>query len=92
MAYSRWLQSRWYTYWLCQDNVPNLEFYEEVFVICSLISFTFEELFENMDACLDKVRRADQEATNEEIEELRGYMNQFLEDVVRIPGPMVGGV
>jgi len=45
-----------------------------------------------MDACLDKVRRADQEATNEEIEELRGYMNQFLEDVVRIPGPMVGGV
>ncbi len=92
MAYSRWTASRWYTYWLDQGRVPGLEFTEEMFIIGGLASFSFEALFNDMDGCLEKVRKVDPEATDEEIEELRGYMNQFLEDVVRTPGPMVGEV
>jgi uncharacterized UPF0160 family protein len=79
MSYSRWLNSVWYTFWMVQDK--ETENYDTaIFEICGVTGFTSKELRTNVQKCLNKVRKK-VDATEEEILELKSYMNEFLEDV-----------
>jgi hypothetical protein len=78
MAYSRWSTSRWYSYYSTSSgqgiNSQALE-------ICSVASFTYEELKYKIDSCINRVQKEDPEATKKEIEELKGYIQEFIADV-----------
>jgi hypothetical protein len=85
MSYSRWVQSRWYTFW---HNTDSLVRNKQIFDICGCVDFTYEQLTENIEKCLDiayeiekKMCHEDAQPTLEEREELRGYMNQFINAV-----------
>ena len=78
MAYSRWLTSIWYTYWHVggghiRDTQP--------FEICAVKMFTYKELNTDIEKCLQEIRELVPEATEEQIQELKGYMQYFLKDV-----------
>lgn len=75
MSYSRWSNSRWYTYWLADTTGRD----DSYFVVMGDAGFYAKELRADMDACLQSIENA----TPEELEELRGYMKRFLEDVDR---------
>lgn len=55
MAYSRWSNSRWYTYWLAtEDKRKN----KQKFEICDTLRnlrFTYKELKKDIEKCLDYV-------------------------------------
>lgn len=86
MAYSRWLGSRWYTYWRVQSaNIPNTRD-NAIFEVCGVASFSAKELRDDMDGCIETARQegsstAIGDPTPEEMEELRRYMLHFLQDV-----------
>lgn len=113
MSYSRWSNSIWYTFW--SDNSPNHIFKkDQIFEICDLdgIYFTYEELKEDIDGCLQKVKlhyllekeiilnenfsvnkngnltfsekkinKKPFSLKQEQLEELKNYMLEFIEDV-----------
>lgn len=81
MSYSRWSESRWYSFWCASDGAHAKE--TEVFEICSVARFTYRQLKEDMESCLEKVRKLDSEASDEEIDELEVYMKLFLKDIDR---------
>ena len=96
MAYSRWLTSRWYTFWA---DSPSEVKEEQVFQICEFggsMNFTYTEISEDLDKCIDDVilfQRTKRKIQIKEelveigpftvydsdIEELRGYMREFIE-------------
>lgn len=76
MSYSRWSNSCWYTYWAIGDDNDPKE--AQVFQVCMEGWWTYAQLRENIEACLDDVRQG---RTEEQIEELRGYIERFLSDV-----------
>jgi hypothetical protein len=99
MAYSRWLTSRWYTFW---SWTPSEEPDDQIFQICEFgggIGFTYKEIKEDIDDCLKRVIEHLKEPkdtkifnseiirfvgplpTDSEVEELKGYMREFLIDV-----------
>ena len=51
MSYSRWGQSRWYTFW-CVQNEKTENRDTAIFEICSVINFTAKELRHDMDKCV----------------------------------------
>jgi len=57
MAYSRWSNSRWYTFW-CVHPTDSKKRNEQIFEICDFptISFTFKELSDNLPECLSRVK------------------------------------
>ena len=73
MSYSRWLFSRWYTYW---STLSGDKMEDQVFMVCNVADFTYEQLTADIEKCLDEC-----EAAGKEREELRGYMQDFIEDV-----------
>ena len=80
MSYSRWGDSRWYTYWAAsppggRDN--------QIFEICGVTTFIYKDLKSSMDLCLNRIREIDINATEEEIQELKEYMNDFIAAVDR---------
>lgn len=79
MSYSRWSNSVWYTYYFASES---LERDEQLFDVCAIKMFTYRELKDNLQGCLDGLK-ADQcqEATQEEMDELKGYMLEFIDDV-----------
>lgn len=80
MSYSRWSNSAWYTFWgSTKSNKRN----EQQFEICTLAVFTYEELKNDLEKCIDKVKELTAHAphTAWEYDELRGYMKNFIEDV-----------
>ena len=104
MSYSRWLHSTWYTYWSTLPEGTKATRDNQVFEVCAVTAFTYKELKEDIDKCLDKVVEClltpftlhingispeDTEATQStpvvttaaELEELRGYMLDFMDDV-----------
>lgn len=52
MSFSRWSDSVWYTYW--QGGSSNKR-EEQSFTICSVSSFTYKELKEDIELCLNLV-------------------------------------
>lgn len=79
MAYSRWSNSRWFTIYLASGEKEKSE---QIFDICGVAHFTYAQLMENIEGCLqDTVNKCESPPTQEELEELRGYMCEFLKDV-----------
>lgn len=84
MSYSRWSNSRWYTFW-CSTRGPedrNTAKFEVMDSVAPLreTSRTFyaAEIRKNVDVCVGKFT-----GTTEELQELKGYMGDFLESVDR---------
>ena len=77
MSYSRWSNSDWYTYWMCQPReTENRD--SSIFEICGIKSFTAKEIRDDIKSCLLQVENL--EHSNDLIE-LEGYMLEFLQDV-----------
>lgn len=56
MSFSRWSNSRWYTYWAENSKKPGSnKRIDQIFEICSNTQFTYSELKENIDKCLEIV-------------------------------------
>jgi len=90
MSYSRWSNSRWYTFWCCSGSKKRAD---QLFDVDCSVQFTYADLKNDLEACMAKVRRyeqkkikADKRGTPEEHEELRGYMRQFMADVEKDAG------
>jgi len=85
MAYSRWCGSYWYTFWCVQwDGTVETRDNAKFDVNCQLL-FTAKELRTDMERCLQDVRKVCErnltEPTDEEMSELKEYMEEFLADV-----------
>lgn len=83
MAYSRWMFSRWYTFWAAGQN-KNDDYGNATFCICRFdgdITFTAKELRDDINKCMNKVRKEEVNVTLNEIKELEGYVREFLFDV-----------
>ena len=79
MAYSRWSNSRWYTIYLASGEK---EKNNQIFYIFNVVSFTYEQLVGGMDKCLKEVfQNCDKVPDQKELDELRGYMCEFLKEV-----------
>ena len=79
MSYSRWgKDSHWYTYWHAGGGFNRSD---QMFDVCMVKVFNYEELKEDIEDCLAKVKEEDPSATNEEMMELMGYMKEFMADV-----------
>lgn len=84
MSYSRWGNSRWYTFWCVSDSKVRSE---QEFDVCGERTFTYEELIMDLKRCLDRFKMNDgigvaySPPTKEELEELKGYMLEFISDV-----------
>lgn len=93
MSYSRWSNSRWYTYWHATES----QFAEEqiLSVDCDF-TFSYADLKDNMEGCLrmvsekyrgyrkirgEKKIRGQKKRKNKELKELKGYMLEFVSDV-----------
>lgn len=79
MAYSRWTNSRWYTIYLASGQKEKSK---QIFYIFGVTHFTYAQLMENLEGCLqDTANKCDSIPEHKELEELRGYMCEFLKDV-----------
>lgn len=82
MSYSRWIQSRWYTYWAAATKKKDLDRDNSIFVICNVANFRAKELREDIDRCArEAVTKDGGCATEIESDELKLYMREFLDDV-----------
>lgn len=56
MSYSRWTTSCWYTFWSAESGDVYKD--DQIFEICDFdgLKFSYQELKENIDSCLDRVR------------------------------------
>lgn len=81
MAYSRWGQSAWYTYW--QVSKDNNKRSEQVLHIDGgeVYKFTLKDLLTDIDGCLEQVSEG-LSYTWKDLLELRGYMREFIDDVL----------
>lgn len=85
MSYSRWGSSVWYTYWCAHGgaSADDDKRDEQLFDICTVKMFTYKELKDDIDGCIDKVREIHdgKKVTPEEYKELKGYMESFMTDI-----------
>lgn len=78
MSYSRWSFSKWYTY----HSVYSGESKEsQVFTICGDINFTYKDLTKDLDRCLSLVKKRNPNYTEEDFQELKEYMQQFIKSI-----------
>ena len=78
MSYSRWSNSVWYSYYACSYSY---ERDEQAFDICDVKCFYYKELKNNLEDCIKKVKEQCPEVSDLEIEELKGYIGEFISDV-----------
>ena len=90
MSYSRWSNSRWYTFWTCfgeqmEYKLPTKRLKgNQVFEICDdpSLCFTYKTITElGIENVLLEVRLTFPYATDTELEELWSYMELFIKDV-----------
>jgi len=100
MSYSRWGGSVWYTFWASYSEIDLIERNKQIFEICTVRAFTYKELKEDIDKCIELTKEAMIESekrgdlfshdvksySEEQFEELRRYMKQFIKDVEDDPG------
>jgi hypothetical protein len=68
----------WYTYWSGGEYTKN----SQTFTICGGKTFTYKELKYNLDLCMHEVKLDEgPHALEEDIEELKVYVNRFLHDM-----------
>jgi len=85
MAYSRWIGSRWFTYWAEPDDGPENRD-TALFEICGVATFTAAELRAHLQACVDKAAQIEELRSGETIDvrersELIECMREFLDEV-----------
>ena len=88
MSYSRWSNSRWYTFWTANGPKSDKKD-DQAFEICDFGGgniFLYKQLNEDLEKCLDEaVHTANltdkDEVTDAEREELATYMKSFMEDI-----------
>lgn len=86
MSYSRWSNSRWYTFWHVRDrdqieNGTNAKFtVMDSCGDCDEFTFRAAEIRKNVNDCVRRVTDKNP-ATTDEAAELSGYMLEFLNDV-----------
>jgi hypothetical protein len=86
MSYSRWSNSRWYTYHNCSggDTYDSQEFSIND-VLGGTINLTTDYLEKISDEQLKILLKSDRsryrEPTSEEIKELQGYIKEWLDDM-----------
>lgn len=87
MSYSRWSNSRWYTFWCVHPRDQRETRASALFSVMdanaeewqpSERQFNAAEIRKNVDACVGEFT-----GTTEELQELKGYMGDFLEAVDR---------
>ena len=95
MSYSRWSNSKWYTFWASFFEDDSIKRIDQIFRICTVRSFTYKELKEDIDKCIVLTKEAIRESekrddlfsyelesySNEDFEELKIYMKEFMKDV-----------
>jgi hypothetical protein len=85
MSYSRWSNSFWYTFWLATPEDTPME--DQQFSIDCENHFSYKNLKNDMDMCINNIRKYYEEGefsrlpSEEEYEELRGYMQEFVRDI-----------
>jgi hypothetical protein len=90
MAYSRWSKSRWYSYWE-EFNAKSDEFISnhdkkclENLVLWDKVSeefnFTFKEVWEDEDSCIDVIK-SKTTITEREEKEIKSIIKRFIIDV-----------
>lgn len=85
MAYSRWGESYWYTYW-CVRLLPGPEDRDNArFDICGIRSWTAKELRDDLESCIEQTVASCSKCTTQplesEIDDLREFVREFLEEV-----------
>jgi len=78
MSYSRWSNSKWYTFYVDSDSKIKQDQMFEISMVCRL---TFTDINENLFYLLGKIKSLT-DATNEEMNELCGYILEFYTDVM----------
>lgn len=80
MSYSRWSDSHWYTYYDCSSGYTKDT---QRFNICSVITYTYKELKEDIHKCLKEVSEIENLGGDSKkiLDELREYMEEFIDDV-----------
>jgi hypothetical protein len=83
LSYSRWSNSRWYTFWCVQPRDQKETRASALFEVCGIHQFNAAELRKNLDMCAELAASKEKgdPVTKEELEELKGYMRDFLADV-----------
>lgn len=92
MSYSRWSNSKWYTFHSTQPGDEAEDSENAIFEIWGVCQFTAQELRDDLQECAvmaGKIYGATIEevadgATIEEVAELTGYMLEFLADIKRL--------
>jgi hypothetical protein len=79
MSYSRWSNSRYHTLWDA-DSPPSGRG-GQIFSICGVRDFCYDELKYDRSWCLDLVGALDKDASAEDLRKLSGHMDLFLVDV-----------
>lgn len=77
MSCSRWGHSVWYTYWDAGKSQPGIRDWQ-VFTVNVECHFTYRELKDDILMCLSQARHG---ATESQLLELRGYMEDFINAV-----------
>lgn len=85
MSYSRWLGSRWFTYWLASNETRAKL---QVLCIQGVAEFNVTELRTRPKECLAKTIKIEQDTTKKpvtesESNELLAIFDRFLDDVRR---------
>ena len=81
MAYSRWIDSKFYTYWAGHANSKEDEVFVVHYDLETYRSFTYTECKHMIDDILRIKGKMNFIANDEEAKEIQGYMKQFIEAV-----------
>jgi len=87
MAYLRWGSSKWYVY-ACVNNYTSKDM--QILMVCDIESFHYEELKEDLKACLDRCvltyeSQSKKVCAPSDIEELKLAMEEFISDTEEDP-------
>ena len=86
MSYSRWGSrgsGHWYTFWHCQPESETETIDNALFSVFGVAIFQAKHLRDDIESCLAVVAIKDKSANKIKLEELKTYMNEFLDDVNR---------
>ena len=79
MSYSRWTDSVWYTFWCVSDSDKKEE---QLFDICNVATFTYQELKDDMNKCIQHIKEQyPDDYSDLDYEEVKIYIKRFLKDV-----------
>lgn len=85
MAYSRWLDSYFYTYWCVHPSGEQETRDNAIFEVCSVARFSAKQLRDDIEACVQEAVRNcegyDWSPDERDVDDLRSCMKEFLRDI-----------